>query len=83
MVERRRGVMESREDPSSVFVELVEECRSHCLWFAPPDVMPTDRESQLVVLRMVERYGTRDEYVRAKRLRAWLLQHSNETFSVS
>ena len=75
--------MESREASSGVFVELIEECRSHCLWFAPPGVMPADRESQLAVLRLVERYGTRDEYVRAKRLTAWLLQNSSEAFSVS
>ena len=45
--------------------------------------MPTDRATQIELLKLVERYGTRAEFVEAKRLREWLSQSSNAAFSGS
>ncbi len=69
---------ESRE-----FVELVSQSRVSCLWFTAPDRVPTSRSQQLTILQLVERYGNRDQFVRARRLRHWLLQNSKAAFSVS
>jgi hypothetical protein len=68
---------------SNEFVELVNQCRVSCLWFTAPDRIPSEREQQLELLRLVERYGNRDQFVRARRLRQWLLQSSSGEFSVS
>ena len=68
---------------SEEFVDLVRSSRSRCLWFTDPDHLPTDREAQLELLRLIQRYGTREDYVRARRLRQWLSQRSSATFSVS
>jgi hypothetical protein len=70
-------------DHSLEFVELIHHCRSRCLWFTAPDRMPVEREAQLYALECVERYGNRDDFIRARRLKQWLLQHSNATFVVS
>jgi len=68
---------------SESFQDLVERCRDHCLWFTPADRMPTSRVAQIELLRLIERYGTRDEFVKAKKLRTWLLRNTSEAFSVS
>ena len=68
---------------STQFSELVRQCRAHCLWFLDQDVMPDARDAQLRVLEYVERYGNRDEFIRARRLKQWLSRHSNERFVVS
>ena len=68
---------------SENFQVLVNQCREHCLWFISTDRLPSTRATQLEVLRLIERYGTRDDFIRSKRLRTWLLQNSKETFSVS
>jgi hypothetical protein len=68
---------------SSEYIALIEQCRAHCLWFLAPDKIPSGRDEQLLTLDYVERYGRRDEFLRARRLKQWLLQHSNEAFAVS
>ncbi|RLE31363.1 MAG: hypothetical protein DRJ61_11450 [Acidobacteria bacterium] len=68
---------------SEDFQNLVNQCREHCLWFTAPDRSPSTRAAQIEILRLIERYGTRDDFIRAKRLRIWLLQNSSATFSVS
>jgi len=68
---------------SEDFQNLVNRCREHCLWFTSPDRSPSTRATQIEVLRLIERYGTRDDFIRAKKLRVWLLRNSSETFSVS
>lgn len=65
------------------YMALIEECRAHCLWFLAPDAIPTGRDEQILILDYVERYGRRDEFLRARRLKQWLSQHSNEAFAVS
>jgi len=68
---------------SESFQDLVVRCRDHCLWFTPTDCLPSNRTAQIELLRLIERYGTRDEFVKAKKLRTWLLHNSSEEFSVS
>jgi hypothetical protein len=68
---------------SNEYVELIERCRATCLWFFAPDHVPSDRDAQLYSLACVERYGGRDDFIVARRLKQWLLQHSSETFAVS
>lgn len=68
---------------SQEYLALIEECRQHCLWFLEPRAVPTDREGQFFTLECVERYGRREEFQRARRLKEWLLHHSNEAFVVS
>ncbi|MCU0254235.1 MAG: hypothetical protein MUE47_06810 [Acidobacteria bacterium] len=68
---------------SEQFDALVRRCRATCLWFVAPDVAPRDREAQFQFLAWIERYGDRDEFVMARKLKAWLSHHSSATFSVS
>lgn len=68
---------------SEDFQNLVGQCREHCLWFTSEDHSPSTRAAQIEILRLIERYGTRDDFIRAKRLRIWLLHNSSVTFSVS
>ncbi len=77
---RPRG---SRMTASEEFLDLVDRCRNHCLWFVSAEQEPSTRMAQIELLRLIERYGTRDEFIRAKRLRTWLLRNSNAKFSVS
>lgn len=68
---------------SQEFRELVDGARTRCLWFLAPDDLPGERGLQLETLDLIKRYGTREDYVRARRLEQWLRQHSSAAFSVS
>lgn len=57
---------------------FVDEQRTRCLWFLRPDFYPENREETVRVLRHIERYGSRDAYVRAATMRRWLSQSSHE-----
>ena len=70
-------------DASREFVELIARCRNTCLWFLDPDKTPAEREAQWFCLDCVERYGGRQDFVTARRLKQWLSQHSSEAFAVS
>jgi hypothetical protein len=70
-------------DPSKDFVELIARCRTTCLWFVDRDKIPAAREAQQYVLECVERYGNREDFVVARRLKQWLSQHSSAAFAVS
>jgi hypothetical protein len=80
---RRRPGQERDVAESGEFFELIERCRQRCLWFTNPGSVPTDRATQIELLKLVERYGTRAEFVEAKRLREWLSQSCNAAFSGS
>lgn len=58
---------------------LVAEHRNCCLWFLRPDYDPVTPEQALRVLRLIERYGDRDTFVRAAQLRQWLSRLSSAT----
>jgi len=68
---------------SQEFVDLVEAARRRCLWFFVDDHLPVERELQFDTLKLIKRYGNRDDYVRARRLEQWLRHHSSAAFSVS
>jgi hypothetical protein len=69
-------------DLSAEFVALVRDARVRCLWFYTSDYLPSERALQLRVLALIKRYGTREDYVRARNLEAWLRQSSSAAFSV-
>lgn len=68
---------------SDRYVELVNRCRTHCLWFTASNVVPRDRDAQLYTLTCIERYGGRSDFVEARKLKQWLSQHTSEAFAVS
>lgn len=70
-------------DASREYVELITRCRTTCLWFFSPNRIPPDRRAQLYSLDCVERYGGREDFIVARRLKKWLLRHSSEAFAVS
>jgi hypothetical protein len=70
--------MPSTEALESELVDLVAQYRTRCLWFLRPDYHPETVEQKLRTLDSIRRYGDRDAFVRASRLRQWLLTHSNE-----
>jgi hypothetical protein len=70
-------------DPSQEFEDLIARCRERCLWFVAPDRLPAERELQLYFLDCIERYGNRDDFVQARKLKQWLSQHSSARFVVS
>jgi len=70
-------------NPSEEFLDLIARCRNTCLWFFALDQVPVGRAAQLYSLDCVERYGSLEDFVKARKLRQWLSQHSNESFAVS
>lgn len=59
--------------------ELIDSHRDRCLWFLRRDYYPTTRDEAAKVLRQIERYGDREAFQRAARLRRWLSAPSNAT----
>ncbi len=53
-------------------VELIGCYRSRCLWFLAEDFVPETPEQVIRVLEYIERYGDREGFVRARRLKQWL-----------
>jgi hypothetical protein len=54
--------------------QLVEDYRAQCLWFLRPDYMPSTPDEIFQTLALVERYGDRAAYLRAERIKSWLLR---------
>lgn len=57
---------------------LVDKYRVRCLWFLSPDYYPSTVDQRLRVLGYIERYGDREGFRRARELKRWLSQTSNE-----
>ncbi|MBN1422921.1 hypothetical protein JXA88_00050, partial [Candidatus Fermentibacteria bacterium] len=53
-------------------IGLIEQNRERCLWFLSPGYVPASAEDMLRVLKYLQRYGTRDVYVKARNLAAAL-----------
>jgi len=53
-------------------VRLIEQNREQCLWFLSSDYVPASTEDMLRVLKYLQRYGTRDVFVKARNLAALL-----------
>ncbi len=57
---------------------LVDVYRVSCLWYLRRDYYPRTDAERLRVLQSIARHGDLTAFRRAKRLRQWLLQPSNE-----
>ena len=55
---------------------LVRAYRTRCLWYLREDYFPETSEDAIRVLEMIERHADRSGYVKARKLREWLLRHS-------
>jgi hypothetical protein len=73
----------NEEEFATQFAGLVERTRSYCLWFADPAAVPDSLEARLELLSWIERRGTRDDFVLARRLKSWLWRRSSATSVVS
>ncbi len=69
--------------PKAELRALVDEYRTRCLWFLREDFYPETRDAAVRVLRYIERYGDREAFMRAARMRQTLSQGSNETSAAS
>jgi hypothetical protein len=58
---------------------LINENRAACLWFLREDFLPDDPDGLVRAMTYIERRGNRESYVKARRIREWLLRNSSET----
>jgi len=65
------------DEINTQLAELIERYRSRCLWFLAEDFVPDTPEQAMRVLEYIERYGDRDGFVQARRLKQWLSQSIN------
>jgi hypothetical protein len=56
---------------------LVAKYRDRCLWFLREDFVPGNVAEANLALDHIEKYGDREAFVEARRLRQWLLRVSN------
>jgi hypothetical protein len=61
-----------QDDLEQQLVELIEHYRVRCLWFLAEDFVPATPEQAVRVLEYIERYGDREGFVQARRLKQWL-----------
>ena len=54
--------------------QLVSANRTLCLWFLRDDYFPSNASEALRILDLIQRRSDRKTYIRAGRLKAWLLQ---------
>jgi hypothetical protein len=66
------------DDIQQQLLALIESYRSRCLWFLAEDFVPETPAQALRVLEYIERYGDRDAFVQARRLKQWLSQRISE-----
>jgi len=62
------------DEINTQLAELIERYRSRCLWFLAEDFVPGTPEQAMRVLEYIERYGDREGFVQARRLKQWLSQ---------
>jgi len=54
---------------------LINECRGSRLWYKRDGYMPVDGYGLLRAMRGIQKSGTREEYIKARNIELWLLQH--------
>lgn len=59
-------------------MELIGRYRSRCLWFLAEDFVPETRQQAVRVLEYIERYGDREGFVQARRLKQCLSPNISE-----
>ena len=60
-------------------LQLRDRYQSSCLWFLKENVKPDTVEAALRILVYIKRYGDREAYIQAERLKACLLRKSSAT----
>lgn len=75
--------VDSEGKASEMVIALVDEYRARCLWFLRPDYYPRSMEDMLRALDYIERYGDREAYQKAARVRQWLSRPSSAESAVS
>ncbi len=74
--------IDMQEDIQNQLADLIGNYRSSCLWFLAEDFVPETRQQAMRVLTYIERYGDREGFVQARRLKQWLsLSTSDESVS--
>lgn len=61
------------------FRAFVDAYRVSCLWFLDPGYYPSTPAEIESVIRLIERHGDRQAFVRAAQFRQWLSPHFNQT----
>ncbi|ETW98857.1 hypothetical protein [Candidatus Entotheonella palauensis] len=61
-----------QNDVEKQLFELVGRYRLRCLWFLAADFVPETDEQAIQVLEYIERYGDREGFVQARRLKQCL-----------
>jgi len=61
-----------QDDIKEQLTVLMRRYRSRCLWFLAEDFMPETPEQAMRVLEYIERYGDREGFIQARRLKQWL-----------
>ncbi len=56
---------------------LVNRCRDTCLWFIRTDCSLETEQEIMVILENIEKYGDREAFIRARKIKKWLLQNSS------
>ena len=75
--------MDGERKTTEMVNALVDEYRARCLWFLRPDYYPRTLEGRLRILGYIERYGDREAFQKAARVRRWLSHHSSAESAVS
>lgn len=62
-------------------LRLRDRYRDSCLWFLKEDVRPETPEAARRMLGYIERYGDREAFIQARRLKKCLLRNSSATYA--
>lgn len=62
----------SGDDLAREVDQLVDECRTTCLWYQRPDYHPRTTAERLLVLDAIQKHGDLRTFQRAARLKQWL-----------
>jgi hypothetical protein len=71
------GARPSAEDVAREVDELIDECRSTCLWYQRPDYYPRTDPERWRVLDAIQKHADLATFRRAGRLKEWLSQLSS------
>ena len=71
------GARPSGEDVARQVDDLVDECRSTCLWYQRPDYYPRTDLERWRVLDAIQKHADLGTFQRAGRLKRWLSRPSS------
>ncbi len=66
------------QDAEAAVNQLVDEYRHRCLWFLRADFYPSTLADRFRVLGYIERYGDREAFRKAAKLKKCLSQNSSD-----